>query len=152
MANPRHPRRQWLRTASALALGACLDSTQVLAKDGKRPNILFILADDMGYADLSVYGQTDYQTPHLDRLAAQGVRLTQAYSNSAVCSATRFGLITGRYLPAAWRPGRADCRGIQGNGAATSACHPALAIEASGLQHGLGWQMASGHFADLWPA
>ena len=63
----------------------------------RQPNILFIVADDLGWADLSVYGQTDFETPHLDRLAAQGVRLTQAYSNSAVCSATRFALITGRY-------------------------------------------------------
>lgn len=62
-----------------------------------RPNILFIVADDLGWADLSVYGQTEFETPHLDRLAAQGVRFTQAYSNSAVCSATRFALITGRY-------------------------------------------------------
>jgi hypothetical protein len=62
-----------------------------------RPNIVFILADDLGWADLSVYGQTDYQTPHLDDLAAEGVRFTQAYANSAVCSATRFALLTGRY-------------------------------------------------------
>lgn len=63
----------------------------------QRPNIVFILADDLGWADLSVYGQTDFQTPNLDRLAAEGVRFTQAYANSAVCSATRFALITGRY-------------------------------------------------------
>ena len=63
----------------------------------KQPNIVFILADDLGWADLSVYGQTDYETPHLDKLAAEGVRFTQAYANSAVCSATRFALITGRY-------------------------------------------------------
>ncbi|KAF1022889.1 MAG: Arylsulfatase [Paracidovorax wautersii] len=61
------------------------------------PNILFILADDLGWADLGVYGQTDFDTPHLDRLAGEGVRFTQAYANSAVCSATRFALITGRY-------------------------------------------------------
>lgn len=61
------------------------------------PNILFILADDLGWADLGVYGATDFATPHLDRLASQGVRFTQAYANSAVCSATRFALITGRY-------------------------------------------------------
>ncbi|KQY15926.1 twin-arginine translocation pathway signal protein [Massilia sp. Root133] len=63
----------------------------------RQPNIVFILADDLGYADLGVYGNTDFTTPNLDRLAAQGVRFTQAYANSAVCSATRFGLITGRY-------------------------------------------------------
>jgi len=62
-----------------------------------QPNIVFIVADDLGYADLSVYGQTDFDTPLLDQLARDGVRFTQAYSNSAVCSATRFALITGRY-------------------------------------------------------
>lgn len=62
-----------------------------------RPNILFILADDLGWADLGVYGQQDYATPHLDQLAAGGLRFTQAYANSAVCSATRFALMTGRY-------------------------------------------------------
>lgn len=55
------------------------------------------MADDMGYADLSIYGQPDFKTPHLDRLAQQGMLFTQAYANSAVCSASRFGLITGRY-------------------------------------------------------
>jgi arylsulfatase A-like enzyme len=62
-----------------------------------QPNMLFILADDLGWADLSVYGQTEYETPHQYRLAAQSVRFMQAYANSAVCSATRFALITGRY-------------------------------------------------------
>ncbi|MES2186681.1 MAG: sulfatase-like hydrolase/transferase [Pseudomonadota bacterium] len=63
----------------------------------RQPHIVFILADDLGWADLGVYGQTGFATPHLDRLAGQGVRFTQAYANSAVCSATRFALITGRY-------------------------------------------------------
>lgn len=62
-----------------------------------RPNIVFILADDLGWADLSVYGQTHFTTPRLDELAEHGIRFTQAYANSAVCSATRFALITGRY-------------------------------------------------------
>lgn len=62
-----------------------------------RPNILFIMADDLGYADLSCYGRREYRTPAVDQLAAQGVRLTNAYANSPVCSATRIALITGRY-------------------------------------------------------
>ena len=62
-----------------------------------RPNIVFILADDLGYADLSCYGRPDIKTPNIDRLGAEGVRLLQAYANSAVCSATRIALITGRY-------------------------------------------------------
>src|SRR2546421_520352 len=61
------------------------------------PNILFILADDLGYADLSCYGRRDYTTPNIDRLAQDGMRFTQAYANSAVCTATRVALITGRY-------------------------------------------------------
>jgi hypothetical protein len=62
-----------------------------------KPNIVFILADDLGYADVSCYGRAGYKTPAIDRLAVQGVRFSQAYANSAVCSATRVGLITGRY-------------------------------------------------------
>jgi arylsulfatase A-like enzyme len=88
-------RRRVLQSLPALALANYLPSA--LAAGKQQPNIIFILADDMGHADLGVYGQTDYQTPHLDRLAAQGIRFNQAYANSAVCSATRFALITGRY-------------------------------------------------------
>jgi arylsulfatase A-like enzyme len=80
------------------ALFATLGATKLAgATEPASPNILFILADDLGYADLSCYGRPDYRTPVLDKLAAQGVMLTQGYANSAVCSATRVALITGRY-------------------------------------------------------
>src|SRR3979409_2563350 len=62
-----------------------------------KPNIVFILADDLGYADVSCYGRPDLSTPNIDRIAAQGLRFLQAYANSAVCTATRTALITGRY-------------------------------------------------------
>jgi arylsulfatase A-like enzyme len=62
-----------------------------------QPNILFILADDLGYADLSCYGRRDFTTPNIDRIAAAGMRFTQAYANSAVCTASRVALMTGRY-------------------------------------------------------
>src|SRR5205809_4374839 len=61
------------------------------------PNIVFILADDLGYADVACYGRPDLRTANVDRLAANGVRFLQAYANSAVCTATRVALITGRY-------------------------------------------------------
>src|SRR5215218_415649 len=64
---------------------------------GRPPNIVFIMADDLGYADVACYGRPDVRTPNVDRLAAGGVRLLQAYANSSVCTATRVGLITGRY-------------------------------------------------------
>ena len=62
-----------------------------------RPNFLFILADDLGYADLGCYGGRSPCSPNLDRLASQGLRFTDGYSNSPVCSPTRFALATGRW-------------------------------------------------------
>lgn len=65
------------------------------------PNIVYILADDLGYGDVSCYNaQSKIQTPHVDRLAAEGVRFTDAHTPSAVCTPTRYGILTGRY---AWR-------------------------------------------------
>src|SRR5436190_11277252 len=89
-------RRDMLRTA-ALGSLSLVNVKRVLAQTPRRPNIVFILADDMGFADVSCYGRPDLHTPNVDRLAANGVRLLQAYANSAVCTATRVGLITGRY-------------------------------------------------------
>ena len=77
------------------ALAAAMPS--LAQAPGRKPNFLFIMADDLGYADLSCYGRRDYETPVLDALAAQGMKFTHAYANSAVCTATRVGLITGRY-------------------------------------------------------
>ncbi|MFF0968870.1 sulfatase family protein [Streptomyces sp. NPDC003703] len=77
------------------------------ARPGGRPNFLFILGDDLGWADLSSYGAPHIRTPNLDRLAAQGVRFTDAYAGSATCSPTRFSLYTGRY-PGRTRGGLAE--------------------------------------------
>ena len=70
-------------------------------KRSPRPNFVFILADDLGYADLGCFGGRDAAfgpvSPHLDRMAAQGLQFTHGYANSPVCSPTRFALITGRY-------------------------------------------------------
>jgi len=63
----------------------------------ERPNVLFILADDLGYGDLSCYGRPDYKTPVLDRLATQGLKFTSNYAAAPVCTPTRCGFITGRY-------------------------------------------------------
>src|SRR5687768_1754156 len=93
----RPSRRSFLQSAGAAAATAVLPGRAAKAQRPERPNILFIMADDLGYADLSSYGRRDYRTPVLDRLAADGVKLTQGYANSAVCSPTRVALITGRY-------------------------------------------------------
>ncbi|MBD5780202.1 arylsulfatase [Pelagicoccus sp. NFK12] len=62
------------------------------------PNIIYILADDLGYGDLSCYGQTNFETPNIDRLAAQGMRFTQHYSGSTVCAPSRCALLTGKHV------------------------------------------------------
>ncbi|HEX9001476.1 MAG TPA: sulfatase-like hydrolase/transferase [Blastocatellia bacterium] len=67
------------------------------AQATRKPNVVFILVDDMGYADLSSFGSKDIRTPNIDRLAKEGVKLTQAYSNGPVCTPTRAAFITGRY-------------------------------------------------------
>jgi arylsulfatase A-like enzyme len=92
-------RREILQGAAAtVATSAIAAATAAAASPAvRKPNILFILADDLGFADLSCYGRREYQTPNLDRLAASGLKLTHGYSNSPVCSPTRIALITGRY-------------------------------------------------------
>jgi arylsulfatase A-like enzyme len=90
-------RRSLMRSSAftmALAAGASGGRAQTSAKP---PNIVFILADDLGYADVSCYGRPDFSTSNIDRIASKGMRFLQAYANSAVCSATRTALITGRY-------------------------------------------------------
>ncbi|MCX7887534.1 MAG: sulfatase, partial [Verrucomicrobiae bacterium] len=78
--------------SAVIAAAFCL-AISALAK----PNILFILADDLGWRDLGCYGSTFYETPHLDRLALEGIRFTQAYTAGSVCSPTRASIMTGKY-------------------------------------------------------
>lgn len=63
----------------------------------QKPNVIFILADDLGYGDLSCYGATKISTPNLDKLASQGVRFTNAHTTSATCTPSRYAIITGQY-------------------------------------------------------
>src|SRR5580704_3218679 len=85
-------RRQVLAATAAAPLAIMSGQTP-----NPPPNIVFIMADDLGYADLSCYGRRDFSTPNIDTLAADGMKFMQAYANSSVCSATRTALITGRY-------------------------------------------------------
>jgi len=78
----------------ALALAACVSENNADAKK-KPPNIIYILADDLGYGDLGSYGQEMFETPHLDQLARDGIRFTRHYSGSTVCAPSRSVLMTG---------------------------------------------------------
>ena len=87
-------RREFLESAiatTALAAGTAASAAP------ERPNVLFILADDLGYGDLSCYGRPDYRTPVLDGLARQGVKFSSSYAAAPVCTPTRCAYITGRY-------------------------------------------------------
>src|SRR5262245_44715748 len=70
-----------------------------LAFAADKPNVVFVLADDLGYTDLGCYGSRFYETPHLDRLAKEGMRFTQGYSCGPNCQPTRAALMSGQYGP-----------------------------------------------------
>lgn len=78
----------------AIAITSCGAQKQ---KTQKKPNIIVIMADDMGYGDLSCYGSTLINTPNLDKMAAEGIRFTDFHSNGSVCSPTRAAILTGKY-------------------------------------------------------
>jgi arylsulfatase A-like enzyme len=91
-------RRRFVQTTAATSLAlAGVGLGRHASAQATKPNIVFIMADDLGYADVSCYGQRDYTTPNIDRLAIEGLKFTQGYANSPVCSATRVALITGHY-------------------------------------------------------
>lgn len=88
-----------LRAFGAAAMLLCVAPAAREAAQGqaRRPNILLIVADDLGYADIGAYGSREIPTPNIDRLAAAGIRFTDAYVSGPYCSPTRAGLMTGRY-------------------------------------------------------
>jgi arylsulfatase A-like enzyme len=85
--------------ASAVAVSAVAGAAADVSRGAQaaRPNVLYVMADDMGWGDLSCYGRPDYKTPNLDRLASEGMRFTQAYSAAPVCTLARCAFVTGRY-------------------------------------------------------
>jgi len=83
--------------AALVAAGACQQSAKAPESDVKKPNIVVIYLDDLGYGDLSCYGATALQTPNIDQLANGGVRFTNGYATSATCTPSRYGLLTGVY-------------------------------------------------------
>src|SRR5712691_6469104 len=91
--------RRYTLILAALLLGASATAgaQRATAPAARTPNVVLVLMDDLGYGDLGSYGAPDVRTPNIDRLAREGVRLTDAYANGAVCTPTRTALITGRY-------------------------------------------------------
>jgi len=104
-----HPPRHGFAAFTLIALLLSLTHPDITRADaGSRPNIIFILADDLGYGDLGCYGQRRIRTPNIDRMAAEGIRFTQAYAGATVCAPSRCVLMTGRHV------GHARVRGNAG--------------------------------------
>jgi arylsulfatase A len=90
-------RRHFLVSTVAVAALAACASPQQSAMPGRKTNIVLILADDLGFGDLGVFGNGMIRTPNIDRMSAEGVRLTNFYASANVCTPSRAGLLTGRY-------------------------------------------------------
>jgi len=90
-------RRAFLRRAALSSAALALPRAARGQAPARRPNVIFILADDLGWMDTGVYGSQYYRTPHIDRLAARGVRFTEAYAANPLCSPTRASIMTGLY-------------------------------------------------------
>src|SRR5206468_12674512 len=107
----------------------CLVLSSGLAAD--KPNIIFILADDLGYGDLGCYGQQLIQTPNLDHMAAEGMRFTHFYAGAPVCAPSRAVLMTGRHV------GHVSVRGNAAVPLATNETTVAELLHRAGYQTGL---------------
>ena len=93
----RHGIAALILAAVAAILPSSLAANAYSAETKRKPNIVLILADDLGYGDIGCYGNTVNRTPHLDYLAAEGLRFTDFHSNGPMCTPTRAALLTGRY-------------------------------------------------------
>ena len=99
MTNDNPPRK--LQTIALIALGLILIVSCDNQSRKELPNIIYILADDLGYGDVSAFNpDAAWKTEHIDRIASEGMMFTDAHTSSAVCSPTRYGVLTGSY---AWR-------------------------------------------------
>jgi arylsulfatase A-like enzyme len=140
-----------LIVVAAMLAAACSKGVQEPAP-GRHPNIVYIMADDLGYGDLSGYGRKDYSTPALDKLASEGMRFTQAYAIAPVCTPTRVGLMTGQY-PARHRPGLWEpLRGAsKGEGLAPSLPTLVRRLRDAGYHTGLVGKWHLGREPQYWP-
>ncbi len=129
-------RRAFLQTLGSVAAVSALPGCAGRYAPNRAPNILLIVADDLGYADLSITGRTDYRTPAIDHIARDGVVLTQAYSSAPVCSPTRVALMTGRY-PARYTAGLYEPLTVQSLGLEPSPATLARQLKNAGYETAL---------------
>lgn len=112
-APKRINRRDFLLCCTAGAAGlnfSCMSGKNTGVDTGKKPNIIFILADDLGYGDLGCYGQKEIKTPNIDLLAEEGIRFTDHYAGSTVCAPSRCCLMTGYHTGHAYIRGNFEVK------------------------------------------
>ncbi|MHC4519585.1 MAG: sulfatase-like hydrolase/transferase, partial [Planctomycetota bacterium] len=95
-------KRAGLTAAMGAVAGCQSESKKAVRRVGSKPNIIFIMADDLGYGDLGCYGQPVIQTPNIDKMAAEGMIFTDHYAGSTVCAPSRCCLMTGMHSGHAW--------------------------------------------------
>lgn len=114
MKNNHLNRRNFLKTMGLTVAAISIPQYHFCTKsDTQKPNIIFILADDLGYGDLGCYGQTKIKTPNLDQMAAEGMRFTQHYAGSTVCAPSRCSLLTGLHTGHTFIRGNREIEGYQ---------------------------------------
>jgi len=128
-----------LRSAAILAAIAASAVARPTAAAERLPNIIFIMADDLGYGDLGCYGQQRIQTPHIDRLAREGMRFTDFYAGSTVCAPSRCVLMTG------YHTGRAFIRGNGKDNLRPSDVTVAEVLKGAGYATGMFGKWGLGH-------
>src|SRR3712207_6314006 len=126
-------------TRSLIGATVTILTTAAFAQEHKRPNILVIVADDLGWGELGFQGNPEIPTPHLDKLANNGVRCTSGYVSGPYCSPTRAGLLTGKYQQRfghEFNPGNspAEAAAVTGRPGAAAGLSPAEATLADRLK------------------
>ncbi|MBL4884398.1 MAG: arylsulfatase [Planctomycetaceae bacterium] len=106
-------RQLWLLCFVLTVLSASVLHPRLLIAAEQPPNIVYIMADDLGYNELGCYGQKWIKTPHIDRIAAQGIKFTNHYSGNAVCAPSRCNLMTGKHPGHAWIRNNGDPKNLQ---------------------------------------
>jgi len=137
------------KTPAVVVFGALMATSAFAAE---RPNVVLMMADDLGYHDLSCYGSESMRTPHLDKLASEGVRLTSFYAGATVCTPSRMALLTGSYPPRfGWRGGVVGYKIPGRNGLDPRAVTIAEVFKGAGYATGLCGKWHLGDTAELQP-